>query len=169
MNSEQIIYNGCTLNVDSVREYMGGLGELPKITLECTPAADDSFTKIAESYKKMANSMYGVVSTITAGSRNYTCVMPRIKKVIFNDPATIVFWKDGTKTVVKCGDSEYGFDPEKGLAMAIAKRALGNEGNYYNEIRKWVKPYCDEYEEETAEKETASILDVIAKAVKPRD
>lgn len=26
----------------------------------------------------------------------------QIKNVIFNDPATIVFWKDGTKTVVKC-------------------------------------------------------------------
>lgn len=25
-----------------------------------------------------------------------------IKKVIFNDPATIVLWNDGTKTVVKC-------------------------------------------------------------------
>lgn len=163
MNSKQIIYNGCTLNVDSVRQYMGGLGEMPKITLECTPAADDSFTKVAESYKKMVNNMYGVVSTITSGSRNYTCVMPRIKKVIFNNPATIVFWKDGSKTVVKAYEDE--FDPEKGLAMAIAKRALGNEGNYYNEIRKWV----DKYEEETAEKETASILDAIAKAVKPRD
>ena len=25
-----------------------------------------------------------------------------IKKVIFNPPATIVFWEDGSKTVVKC-------------------------------------------------------------------
>ena len=44
-----------------------------------------------------------------------------IKKVIFNDPATIVFWADGTKTVVKCADFDI-FDPEKGLAMAICKR-----------------------------------------------
>ncbi len=27
---------------------------------------------------------------------------PDIEKVIFNDPATIVIWKDKTKTVVKC-------------------------------------------------------------------
>lgn len=26
-----------------------------------------------------------------------------IRKVIFNDPATVVLWSDGTKTVVKCG------------------------------------------------------------------
>lgn len=47
-----------------------------------------------------------------------------IKKVIFNDPATIVFWADGTKTVVKCADFDI-FDPEKGLAMAICKRVYG--------------------------------------------
>ena len=62
-----------------------------------------------------------------------------IKDVIFNDPATIVYWTDGTKTVVKAGNEE--FDPEKGLAMAIAKKALGNKGNYFETIKKWVKKY----------------------------
>ena len=61
----------------------------------------------------------------------------KIKKVIFNDPATIVFWSDGKKTVVKCGERDI-YDPEKGLAMAIAKRALGNEGNYYELFKKWL-------------------------------
>lgn len=63
--------------------------------------------------------------------------MPKIKNVIFNDPATIVFWADGTKTVVKCQDDDI-FDPEKGLAMAITKKALGNKGNYCNELKKWL-------------------------------
>ena len=63
--------------------------------------------------------------------------LPAIKKVIFNDPATIVFWVDGTKTVVKCQYSDI-FDPEKGLAMAISKKALGNQGNYCNEFKKWL-------------------------------
>lgn len=61
----------------------------------------------------------------------------KIKDVIFNDPATIVFWTDGTKTVVKCQDDDI-FDPEKGLAMAISKKALGNKGNYCNELKKWL-------------------------------
>lgn len=61
---------------------------------------------------------------------------PRIEKVIFNNPATIVIWSDGTKTVVKCQDG--GFDPEKGLAMAISKKFLGNKGNYYEEFKKWL-------------------------------
>ena len=63
--------------------------------------------------------------------------MSKITKVIFNDPATIVFWEDDTKTVVKCDDKER-YDPEKGLAMAISKKALGNQGNYYNEFKKWL-------------------------------
>ena len=29
-----------------------------------------------------------------------------IRKVIFNDPATIVLWSDGSKTVVKCGPED---------------------------------------------------------------
>lgn len=62
---------------------------------------------------------------------------PKIKDVIFNDPATIVFWTDGTKTVVQCQDDDI-FDPEKGLAMAITKKALGNKGNYCNELKKWL-------------------------------
>lgn len=60
-----------------------------------------------------------------------------IKKVVFNEPATIVLWSDNTKTVVKCAEGD-AYDPEKGLAMAIAKKALGNEGNYYNTFRKWL-------------------------------
>ena len=63
--------------------------------------------------------------------------IPEIKNVIFNDPATIVFWEDGTKTVVKCQDGDE-FDPEKGLAMAIAKKAYGNKGGYCNKMKKWL-------------------------------
>lgn len=64
---------------------------------------------------------------------------PDIKDVIFNNPATIVFWKDGTKTVVKA--IEEGYDPEKGLAMAIAKKRYGNKWSYYNVFKHWLKKY----------------------------
>lgn len=60
-----------------------------------------------------------------------------IKQVKFNDPATIIFWADGSKTVVKCGEKE-AYDPEKGLSMALAKKFLGNKGNYYNTFKKWL-------------------------------
>lgn len=63
-----------------------------------------------------------------------------IEKVVFNDPATIVVWKDRTKTVVKCQEGDE-FDPEKGLAMAIAKKALGNKSNFNNTIKRWTDAY----------------------------
>lgn len=63
--------------------------------------------------------------------------IPEIKNVIFNEPATIIIWKDGTKTVVKCQEGE-GYDPEKGMAMAISKKALGNMGNYCEVFKKWL-------------------------------
>ena len=62
--------------------------------------------------------------------------MDSITNVIFNNPATIVFWSDGTKTVVKCDERDE-FDPEKGLAMAICKKHFG--GGFYNDIfKKWI-------------------------------
>ena len=78
-------------------------------------------------YRNILNSTYGISSLR----------IPEIKNVIFNDPATIVFWEDGTKTVVKCQDGDE-FDPEKGLAMAIAKKAYGNKGSYCNKMKKWL-------------------------------
>ena len=75
--------------------------------------------------------------------------VPSIKKVIFNYPATIVLWTDESKTVVKCQDGDI-YDPEKGLAMAISKKALGNKGNYCNEFKKWL-PEEEEEEEGTVE------------------
>ena len=60
-----------------------------------------------------------------------------IEKVIFNDPATIVIWKDGTKTVVKCQEGDV-YDEEKGLALCISKKALGNKGNFNEVFKKWV-------------------------------
>lgn len=54
----------------------------------------------------------------------------RISRVIFSPPATIVFWKDGTKTVVKCENEP--FDAEKGIAMAVAKKMLTSKD--YNRL-----------------------------------
>ena len=61
-----------------------------------------------------------------------------VKKVIFNDPATIVYWKDGTKTVVKCQKGDV-FDPDKGSAMAFLKKCWGNKGNFNDKLIKIMK------------------------------
>lgn len=47
-----------------------------------------------------------------------------VKDILVNGPATIVFWEDGTKTVVKCGPEDM-HDLEKAVAMCFMKKALG--------------------------------------------
>ena len=64
----------------------------------------------------------------------------KIKNVIFSNPATIVMWEDGTKTIVRCGEGDT-YDPEKGLAMAVTKKALGtnkSQSNYCDILKKWL-------------------------------
>ena len=82
---------------------------------------------------KVLNSLYGCNKEVVM---NY-----RIKDVIFSGPCTIVLWKDGAKTIVRC-ENEF-FDREKGLAMAICKKVLGtnNSGSNYYDI---FKKYCVE-------------------------
>ena len=52
-----------------------------------------------------------------------------IKKVIFNEPVTVVYWGDGVKTVVHCQDGDR-YDPRTGLLLCCAKRLFGNSGRY---------------------------------------
>ena len=78
-----------------------------------------------------------------------------IRKVIFNDPATIVLWSDGSKTVVKCGPEDT-FDMEKGLAMAIVKKMAGND----NRFHKVFKQYPEKKKKEPGS--VGSIMDMMA-------
>lgn len=65
-------------------------------------------------------------------------LMPDIKSVMFNEPATIIFWDDNTKTVVKAVGEP--FDKEKGFAMAYIKKMFGNSGRYFDMFTK----FCDD-------------------------
>lgn len=64
--------------------------------------------------------------------------LPAIKNVVFNDPLTIIIWEDGTKTYVKTSGGDT-YDPEKGMALAIAKKAMGNKYKYFETIREWIE------------------------------
>lgn len=81
-----------------------------------------------------------------------------ISDVIFNGPATIVIWEDGSKTVVKAENEE--FDPEKGLAMAISKKMLGNKYDYYEVFKKYVGKYeKKKYKKVVSDKKTTATED----------
>jgi len=64
--------------------------------------------------------------------------IPDIRKVIFNPPATIVFWDDDTKTVVKCMDGQP-FERYAGFAAACMKKLFGSTSR-----AKAIMEECDE-------------------------
>lgn len=46
------------------------------------------------------------------------------KEIIYNDAATIVYWTDGTKTVVKCNENDV-YSEYFGFIAAVAKKMYG--------------------------------------------
>ena len=63
---------------------------------------------------------------------------PVAKNVIFSNPATIVIWADGTKTVVKCSPNDK-YDKEKGLALCYMKKVFGNNNSFHKIFRNYCK------------------------------
>ena len=59
-----------------------------------------------------------------------------IKDIKVNGPATIVFWADNTKTIVKCQKADT-FDMEKGIVMALVKGIFQK----YKGTNNWTKPF----------------------------
>ncbi len=57
------------------------------------------------------------------------------KKVLFNGPATIAFWKDGTKTVIKCSEDD-AYDPEKAVLWAIFEKWICPDGKFSKTSRR---------------------------------
>ena len=61
-----------------------------------------------------------------------------IREVKFHDPHTIIFWKNGDVTRIKCQDGDI-YDKEKGFAIALLKYLLGENTSDFNTIfKKWV-------------------------------
>lgn len=96
-------------------------------------------------YGKLDNIGVPIDDTISISEEHlsYKKEKATIKNVIFSGPATIVLWSDGDKTIVKKSDCEAELDKEKGLAMAIIKKAYkdaGKEGSYFRRIfGAWIK------------------------------
>lgn len=82
-----------------------------------------------------------------------------VERVIFNPPATIVFWKDGTKTVVKCQEDD-DWDEEKALAMAIVKHDHGLSA-FNKTLKKAERRYPD------SGIDMSSLVDGFSSAAKP--
>ena len=72
------------------------------------------------------------------GDKKVRNITKDIKRVIHSDPATIVYWNDNSKTVVKAQNGEP-YDKEKGLAMCTIKKLCDNKGNFNEIFKKWCK------------------------------
>lgn len=70
-----------------------------------------------------------------------------IDNVIFSGPVTVVKWKDGSHTRVRCAEGER-YDQEKGLLAAMAKKLYEDTNIYVEELRKWCDDDDDVIEEE---------------------
>ena len=62
--------------------------------------------------------------------------LPTVTRVLFRDPATIVWFSDGTKSVAICGYDDV-YDKETGVAICLCKRMLGNK-----EYRELMDEWC---------------------------
>lgn len=133
--STEDLGNGISVGdiIKDIEDKLNGTAKTPNINQIVAARAD---TKSTTALKELLNRIYGkhAYEPITPTG------LPKIKEVLFNDPATIIFWADGTKTVVKCEGEN--FDPEKGMAMAISKKVLGNKYGYYDEFEKWIGKHC---------------------------
>lgn len=114
---------------DATIESCHGEPDIVKIILQSeTPTGliQAQYTTFSALKKEIENRLNGKFNKVS------------VKNVIFNPPATIIFWEDKTKTVVKCQDGEP-YDAEKGFVMAYLKKLLGNDNTFNKEIKKWVK------------------------------
>lgn len=122
------------MTFDSFKDTVNGVVRFIKKASYCIIVNEYSYMTGGIIGKIDPNEIKQAINNVYGPSRSSA-----IKKVIFNDPATIVIWTDGTKTIVKCDGEK--FDKEKGLAMAICKKLLGTNSsgsNYYEVFKKWI-------------------------------
>lgn len=78
-----------------------------------------------QTVKSELNRKYGLLSAL------------QIQRIIVNNLATIVFWEDGTKTVVKISDADMEdgkYDIYAGVSYAIDKKLFGNNSAFKREV-----------------------------------
>jgi len=73
------------------------------------------------------------------------------ERVIFNPPATIAIWKDGSKTVVKCDPKDI-YDPIYGLALCYMKKAMGNTSRGLNDALRAGRAEMERTKDESVKK-----------------
>lgn len=137
-------------NMDSLMDR-----RIKKVVIECEDGStyEGAITRIE-------GNPYNLYSTVIEAKVRGKVGEHGIKEVIFANPSTIVKWTDGTTTVVTCQDNiqtiekkgeksrtkpmpSDTYSKEVGLAMCIAKKWAGNQGNYNNIFRKYIDNHTE--------------------------
>lgn len=96
-----------------------------------------------------------------------TYKIPKVREIRYNGPATIVFWEDNTKTVVKVQPGEEYYDPDKAFAMAVCKKLFGNKFNrHLTKAQKAFEKSCEEEYEKRDNEFVRRMTDVNKRSIK---
>ena len=135
--------NGTIIGPDTRYKYNAELGR---------NSGRHPFSKVDELYEYakeyLANDEKATKATI-----NRVCgyrINPNPKKVIFNGPATIVMWQDGTKTIVKKSENDTD-DREKAVMYAILKKLCGKKAAMDRYLKQFKVNFYDLKEVESNE------------------
>ena len=79
--------------------------------------------------------------------KNSNIIQTYIKKVVYSNPATIVFWADDTKTISKCSKGDK-YCPEIGLSLCILKKMCG-PSDVKKTLQTWIPISCEVCKEGT--------------------
>lgn len=113
----------------------------------CNWCADDIRTALLSRKKRKENFESEMIDKMKI--QHYSL---NVSKIIFNPPATIVFWEDGTKTVVKCS-AEDEFSEYYGLLAALGKKVYGNN----NQIKKLIDKKTEWHENKKDKKDIPGV------------
>ena len=120
-------YNHATIsnnNLNSNAPYMKAYAQLT------------SNPEIKITDKSMFFKQYNIPGDFIYLDKEGTLKQVAIKEIIFNDPVTIVFWDDDTKTVCKTLPGDV-YDTENGLVRCIIKKLYGAT-NMRKVLKTWV-------------------------------
>ena len=119
------IFPKCTIRVDYDNEITVLQHQIKKIEIE---GENDMPTYSLSSCLKSLENIK-IVNQLPKFDKN------EIKDVKYNDPATIVFWKDGTKTIVRCPVGKK-YDEYEAFTAALAIKIFGNNSHLKKVIKR---------------------------------
>lgn len=85
------------------------------------------------------------------GYEDFAYGIPDVDRIIYNEPTTIVYWDDGTKTIVRCGEGEK-FERYAGFMAAVCKKMFGSTAD-----AKKLMDFCDIAVQKEEEKKKAEL------------